>query len=194
MGFGVVTPHCSHGFRMDFPKHEVDPSDLRAALSLYNVRRLWITEEANPLVERPMSVLQALPHVTTLVLMLDYNVDDYEDTPIHSLVARGDEATPCPELHTLCVYLSADWHGVQLRDALRTRTNDGFPISRLVVRLNWSHEESVLEQVQSCEELVHDLTIVPYGQTVPEELSWKRVVPYECSHPSQVHRLWEAWD
>ncbi|PIL23103.1 hypothetical protein GSI_14411 [Ganoderma sinense ZZ0214-1] len=88
---------------------------------------------ATVLLGEPCSLLGCLPHLTTLILGLralarkaKKHVRDHWE-PLRALEVRNDFVVPCPRLRTLCVYVSAEEHVVQLYDVLLSRGQAGYP-------------------------------------------------------------------
>ena len=172
---------------------------IRGASLLASVRELWVVPMATVLLGEPCSLISSLPHLSTLVLGLyPLALDTPENVRVHweplrALEVRDDCVIPCPHLHTLCVYVTAEEHVVQLYDVLLSRGEAGYPVRRLVVGFYWPLPSSVLELAEGLWGLVEDFTLLECAEPCPDDLLWVHRLPLGCRDISERNVHWPAW-
>nr|VWP01933.1 Eukaryotic translation initiation factor 3 subunit G (eIF3g) (Eukaryotic translation initiation factor 3 RNA-binding subunit) (eIF-3 RNA-binding subunit) (Translation initiation factor eIF3 p33 subunit homolog) (eIF3 p33 homolog) [Ganoderma boninense] len=154
---------------------------------------------ATVLLGEPCSLLGRLPHLETLVLGLRALAQDAKERvrdhwePLRALEVRDDCVVPCPRLRTLCVYVGAEEHVVQLYDVLLSRGEAGYPVRRLVVGFYGQHTPSVLELAEGLWGLVEDFTLLDGPEGCPDDLLWEDRLPFVCRDRSEWNVHWPAW-
>ncbi len=172
---------------------------------------LWVTYEAATLVAQSPSILHFLPHLVTLVLVLDIcgGEDESERGTLFSalpMLPEADvlsrlqlllDARPCPELRTLAVYMRTLAQANALVYVLTARAEATMVLlKRLVVGLLDEPGVGVREHLaEAAAPYVQHLTIVEQGdhRGHPEDVLWERKVPRECYEYSKLHKHWPAW-
>ncbi|PIL32843.1 hypothetical protein GSI_04960 [Ganoderma sinense ZZ0214-1] len=183
---------------------EVVRDAIRTAPLLEGVNELWVTPPANVLLGEPHSLLEAFPSLTTLVLGLSVvpitppstvpgNAVRHQE-PLSALEVRNDDpVVPCPKLHTLCVYVAAEEHVMQLYATLLSRGEAGHPVRRLVVGFYRPPEHAVLELATGLAGLIEDFTLLRPTDPCPEDLLWVHRLPFVCRDSSERNLYWPAW-
>ncbi|PIL23095.1 hypothetical protein GSI_14403 [Ganoderma sinense ZZ0214-1] len=172
---------------------------IRAAPLLSRVHELWVVSTATLLLGEPCSLLGCLPHLTTLVLGLHPLALDAKDDardhwePLRALEVRDDFVIPCPRLRTLCVYVSAEEHVMQLYDVLLSRGDAGYPVHRLVVGFYGKPTLGMLELAEGLWGLVEDFTLLEGRGRCPDDLLWVDRLPSVCRDRSEWNVHWPAW-